>query len=236
MQFQRMPKSYAVLRFLSPLNCRVRVAMDTTQEYLKEQLRETLRVIDTCLACVYSGEIHMYRALASQLRILFCDTYRKNDNSLIAAVYPKLEISALRTIEWSNEPSGYFALIQSKESTNRIAQMPFEITQYANGLSIADLLLDKSKLLPVGQWREQIVTHYPADLTINEVIRSVADKGGGAHVDASLSPALKYMCQVAPVGQTYALLFVVALARFAHYLGEKLFSYEGCRVPKELLN
>jgi hypothetical protein len=210
--------------------------MGTEQEYLKEQMRETLRVIDTCLSCIYSGESHMYRALASQLRILLCDTYRKHDNSLIAAVYPKLEVSALRAIDWSSESSGYLTLIQSEQSTNRIAQMPFEITQYANGLSIADLLLDNSKLLPIGQWREQTVTHYPADLTIKEIVRSIADKGGGAHVDASLSPALRYMRRVTPVGQTYGQLFIVALARFAHCLGEKLFLYEGCRVSKELLS
>lgn len=177
----------------------------------------------------------MYRALASQLRILFCDTYRKHDKSLIAAVYPKLEVSALRAIKWSSESSGYLTLIQSEQSTNRIAQMPFEVTQYANGLSIADLLLEKSKLLPIRQWREQIVTHYPSDLTIKEIVRSIADKGGGTHVDASLSPALRYMRKLAPVGQPYGQLFIIALARFANLLGEKLFSYEGCRVSKELL-
>lgn len=177
----------------------------------------------------------MYRALASQLRILFCDTYRKHDNSLIAAVYPKLEVSALKPIEWSSESSGNIILVQSQQNAARIGQMPFEITQYANGLCIADLLLEKNRLVPIKRWREQVVTHYPADLSINEIVRSIADKGGGAHVDASLSPALRYMRTLAPVRQTYGQLFIIAVARFAHFLGEQLFSYEGARVPKELL-
>jgi len=208
--------------------------MDSTSSYLKDELRETFRVIETCLKCIYSGETHMYRSLASQLRILLCDTRYKKDNSLLVAVYPKLEVSGLESINWSSQNSGCLSINQTEAGTNRVAQMPFEITQFHNGLSIADLQLEKSKLIPIGQWSEQIVTYSPTDLTIKEVIRSVADKGGGAHIDATMSPALKYMRQLTPVGKTYAQMFIIALARFIHFLGEKLFSYEGCKVPKEL--
>jgi len=208
--------------------------MDSTSSYLKDELREALRVIETCLSCIYSGETHMYRALASQLRILLCDTRYKKDNSLLVAVYPKLEVSGLESMNWSRQGSGYMRITQTEAGTNRVAQMPFEITQFHNGLSIADLQLEQSKLIPIGQWSEQFVTYSPTELTINEIIRSVADKGGGAHVDATMSPALKYMRQLTPVGKTYAELFIIALARFIHILGEKLFSYEGCKVPKQL--
>lgn len=209
--------------------------MDSTSSYLKDELRETLRVIETCLSCVYSGETHMYRALASQLRILLCDTKYKKDNSLLVAVYPKLKVSGLESINWSPKKSGYIHINQTEAGTNRVAQMPFEITEFQNGLSIADLQLAKSNLVAIDQWSKQFVTYSPTELTIEEIIRSVADKGGGAHVDATMSPALKYMRQFTPVGKTYAQLFIIALARFIHALGEKLFSYEGCRVPKELL-
>ena len=40
----------------------------------------------------------MYRPLAGQLRLLLCDTQRKTDNSLLASVYPALEVSALLAI------------------------------------------------------------------------------------------------------------------------------------------
>lgn len=208
--------------------------MDSTRSYLKDELRETLRVVETCLSCIYSGETHMYRALASQLRILLCDTRYKKDNSLLVAVYPKLEVSSLESINWSPQSSGYMHISQTEVGTNRVAQMPFEITQFHNGLSIANLQLEESKLVPIGQWSDQFVTYTPTELTIKEIIRSVADKGGGAHIDATMSPALKYMRQLTPVGKTYAELFIIALARFIHFLGEKLFSYEGCKVPKEL--
>ncbi|WP_146140470.1 hypothetical protein [Zobellella endophytica] len=177
----------------------------------------------------------MYRALASQLRILLCDTRYKKDNSLLVAVYPKLEVSGLESINWSSEKSGHISITQTESGSNRVAQMPFEITQFSNGLSVADLQLTKSTLVPIGQWCEQIVTYSPTTLTIKEVIRSVADKGGGAHIDATMSPALRYMRQKTPVGETYAHLFIVALGRFLQALGEKLFSYSGCRVSEDLL-
>lgn len=209
--------------------------MDNTSSYLKDELRETLRVIETCLSCIYSGETHMYRALASQLRILLCDTRYKRDNSLLVAVYPELEVSGLESMNWSPQSSGYMHINQADAGTNRVAQMPFEITQFHNGLSIANLQLSESNLVAIDKWSKQIVTYSPTELTIEEIIRSVADKGGGAHVDATMSPALKYMRQLTPVNRTYAQLFIIALARFIHFLGQKLFSYDGCKVPKELL-
>ncbi|GAB3316415.1 hypothetical protein [Haliea atlantica] len=177
----------------------------------------------------------MYRALASQLRILLCDTRYKKDNSLLVAVYPNLEVSGLESINWSSEKSGHISITQTEAGSNRVAQMPFEITQFSNGLSVADLQLTKLTLVPIEQWCEQIVTYSPSTLTIKEIIRSVADKGGGAHIDATMSPALRYMRQKTPVGETYAQLFIVAIGRFLQALGEKLFSYSGCKVPEVLL-
>ena len=210
--------------------------MTENRAYLKEQLRESLKVVDTCLGCIYAGEFHMYRALAGQLRILLCDTQRRRDNSLIVAVYPQLEISALQSISWSPHQAGPLRLQQSENGPARIAQMPFEITRYANGLSVADLQVDVQKMLPIGEWCNQPVTYHPTALHLTEIIRSVADKGGGAHVDMTLSPALRHMRTATPVGETYAQLLIVAIGRFIQALGEHLFSYKGCRVSPELTN
>ena len=73
-------------------------------------------------------------------------------------------------------------------------------------------------------------------VTHKGVIRAVADKGGGAHVDAEASPELRLMYQYTPVGRTYAELFVIAIGRFVQALGERLLNQKGCRVPTELTN
>jgi hypothetical protein len=202
-------------------------------DYLKEQLRESLAVVDTCLECIYEGKTHMYRALAGQLRLMLCDTQRKVDNSLIRRAHPKLELSAIREIGWSSDDAG-FVRIQGGAGTNRIAQMPFEVTRYANGLAVADVLLDKERLLSIADWASQRLTFQPERLSISTVIRTVADKGGGAHVDSTGSTALRLMYAQTPAGRTYAELFVVGVGRFVQRLGERLYGYEGCRVPTSL--
>jgi hypothetical protein len=206
----------------------------TKRTYLQEQLLESLHVVDTCLACIYNGETHMYRALAGQLRLMLCDIQRNRDNSLIRAAYPKLEISALRTIDWSDTAAGDVLLRQLENGTARLSQMPFEISIYQNGLAVADLLTLKGHLLPIGDWCEQSLTVHPISLTAKTVIRTVADKGGGAHVDADSSPELKYMYQLTPANRTFAELFVLSLGRFVQGLGEHLFNYKGVRVREEL--
>lgn len=212
----------------------VNTYMDDFKSYLKGELRESLKVIDSCLSGIYSGETHMYRALACQLRLLLCDTRSKKDNSLMVNVHPNLEVSGLKPINWSARKTGPLSIYQTHDGTNRIAQMPFEVTQFINGLTIADLLIEELRLVPISRWSEQYVTYSPTELTIKEIIRSVADKGGGAHVDPSMSLSLRYMRQNSIFGKTYAELLIIAVARFVHFLGQKLFNYEGCKIPKEL--
>jgi hypothetical protein len=203
-------------------------------DYIKQQLNESFFVIDTCLACIYEGRSHMYRPLAGQLRLLLCDTQRKADNSLIRRAYPNLKISAIAKIEWSAEESGGVRIQKTEAATNRIALMPFEVSSYENGLVIADLLGDHERMLPIQEWSEQRLSFDPVKLSIRKVIREVADKGGGAHVDSSASAELRLMYQRTPAGVTYAELFVIAIGRFVQRIGEHLFKYEGCRVPVSL--
>lgn len=202
--------------------------------YLKQQLQDSLAVVDTCLECIYSGKPHMYRALAGQLRLLLCDTRQKKDNSLLAANYPKLAVSGFGPINWSPSAAGVVRMSQSEEGTNRIAQMPLEISLYPTGLAVADLLLNHDALHPIATWSDQRLTFHPTRLSATAVIRTVADKGGGAHVDAEASPELQLMYQYTPAGRTYAELFIVAIGRFVQALGEKLLDQRGCRVPTEL--
>lgn len=206
----------------------------TERAYLQEQLRESFRVVDTCLACIYKGETHMYRPLAGQLRLMLCDTQRNRDNSLIRAAYPKLEVSALQGINWSASKVGSLLLQQPVDGTTRMSQMPFEITIFQNGLAVADLFLVKEQLLPIGDWCDQRLTVHPLSLTAKTVIRTVADKGGGAHVDAGTSMELKYMYQIAIARHTFAELFILGLGRVIQRLGENLFQYKGAHIPEEL--
>ena len=207
-----------------------------TEKYLRSQLRDCFKVIDTCLACFYANERHMYKPLAGQLRILLCDSNRRKDNSLLPRIYPALKISGLAPINWSTHRAGPIAMRQPDNGTARIAMMPFEIIRYRNGLVVANLLCNKNNLLDVSTWMDQDVTIHPTPLTAREIVRHIADKGGGSHIDKDSSPQLRYMSQLTPAGQPFGELFVLALGRLCQAIGEQIFDYKGPKVPPELQN
>ncbi len=179
----------------------------------------------------------MYRPLAGQLRILWCDKNRGEDISLLIQLYEGLRIKRLRPVNWSDKGAGPIAMIQGPAGTNRIGIMPFEIVKYSNELVVSNFLYDESKeLLDIKSWIEQSINFFPTPVTIKEVVRHVADKGGGAHVDKNSSYKLNLLYQKAPTGTLYAEAFTLALGRLTQNIGEKVLGYKGCKVPLEVAN
>ncbi len=187
------------------------------------ELAECFAIVDTCLSSYYGGAKHMYRPLAGQLRILFCDK-----RPLLSRVFPDLKFGALRPIEWLEPPKATLfdgaqarlAVQHPPDQEFRLARMPFLITAFKNGLQVADLEVDpEGQMLPLDKWMDQSVTVYPSDLSIREMVRSVADKGGGAHVDDTVNEALRDMHVTGPSGMGVHVLFSVAVGRFAQNLG-----------------
>jgi len=207
------------------------------KEYLKAHLQECFQTIDTCLTSIYEGESHMYRSLAGQLRILLADKKDGKENSLLFLLHPEINIKKLQPIEWKKGDEARMFIRDSPGSTNRYGVMPYEITQYSNDLAVADFLFSPVKeFLTVPEWMNQFLTYTPTPVTIRQVLKGVADQGGGAHVDSEPSYELKLLYQKAPSGNTFAELFIIALARLVQNIAEKIIGYKGCKVPEELQN
>ena len=205
------------------------------KEYLQSHFQECLQVVDTCLASIYRGENHMYRPMAGQLRILWCDQCRGEDLSLLIKLHNNLKINKLRPVNWSDKGSGPLVMTQGPSGTNRIGRMPFEIVKYSNGLVVSNFLFDETEeVLDIKNWIEQSINFFPTPVTIKEVVRHIADKGGGAHVDKNASYKLNLLYQKSPTGTPYAEVFTQALGRLTQQIGEKVLGYSGCKVPFEL--
>lgn len=196
---------------------------DELRERRNGELAECFAVIDSCLAAYYRGDKHMYRPLAGQLRILLCD-----NPPLLSRVFPDFAIPALRPIEWLKPDQAVLfddnpARLEVQHPPGqdlRLARMPFIITSYNNGLQVADLeLAAEAPKLVLDEWMNQRVTLYPAELSLRETIRSIADKGGGAHVDDTVNPALHYMYRTGPSGIGVHILFSIAVGRLAQKIG-----------------
>ncbi len=78
--------------------------------------------------------------------------------------------------------------------------MPFEITETRSGIVFADFCLSlPPRFIKLPVWREQVITLLPCKLTVVDIIRSVCDKGGGAHVDDADGPTLGAMKRSTPI-------------------------------------
>lgn len=190
---------------------------------------ESFKVIDTCLKCFYDGEYHMYRPLSAQLRLLLCDSNRNKDNSLITRMFKNIYLSPIKSV--SHQEQGDFSEDQSWANNIqaassdpmvnlKLAAMPFEITQFVNGLEIADLLVDKqAELIPISDWLKQCISIYPVPITIRSLIKTVADRGGGAHIHHQEDKLLNSLTKYGPSNLGIDALFTISIARIVQQLG-----------------
>jgi len=195
---------------------------------LHDELIECFKVIDSSLKSYYDGNSHMFRPLAGQLRILFCDTIGRKDNSLLGRIFPKFSLGSIKPIKWLNpenlsQESDIISSLLIKIPAGQdyiVAQEPFVITEFSNGLQIADIEIDESSfLIPLNEWLDQEVTIDPSALTVRSIIRTVADQGGGAHVDSNQCDELTWMKSTGPNGVGFNVLLIVAIARLAQKIG-----------------
>ena len=210
---------------------------EEVEKHRREELAECFAVIDTCLGCYYRGATHMYRPLAAQLRLVLCDK-----PPLLSRVIPNLRLSAITPIKWVNpsEASAFdgdvrlgFATPPNQEF--HFAEMPFRITEYEHGLQVADIRFDESKqLLALDTWMDQTLTVYPLKTSPREIIRSVADKGGGAHVDDKLNRTLRDTRTTGPSGVGLHILFTVAMGRCVQKIGRQFAQVFGGSVQNEV--
>lgn len=193
-----------------------------------DELLDTFRALDGCLRAYYSGTPEVYRPIATQLRLLFCDRNRRRDSSLLVRCFEPLDLHPIAQIEWvpatelpeRTDHMGTLRIAGHNAHLLVVAKMPFTVTKYRNGLEIADLDLDSvGDPIPIASWLGQIVSIHPGLLTVRDIILSVANKGGGAHVDDEPNRELKEMKRLRPATLGAHILFTIAIARFAQRLG-----------------
>lgn len=202
--------------------------MNPTDREFREAI-ECFKVIDTCLRCYYAGESHMYRPISAQLRILFSDKNRNKENSLVVRLFNGLMITPLQSITYK-EPGTFDDVVQwanmlrvdggGPDMSPKLALMPFEITVFSNGLEIGDFLLDKDRSpISVTAWMDQLITVHPIHLSIRSLIKTVADRGGGAHVHHKEDEVLETLSRGSASKLGMEVLFTLAVARIAQQIG-----------------
>ena len=145
----------------------------------------------------------MYKPISAQLRILFCDSFRGKDNSLIFRIHPNIKLLAFKEMSFENQPGPI-----------SFATSPYCITAHQSGVVDAILDIDSShKYISLSEWRNQVINLQP-DINLNDIIRSVADQDGGAHLDDDECEKLTIMRGHNPTKIGSNILFIIALAHY----------------------
>lgn len=163
---------------------------------------DSIKIIHDCLKLYFDGQVHMYKPISAQLRILFCDTQRKKDHSLLNRIHPGINLLAFRALKYEGEGPLVFA------------SAPYVITARQDG--VVDAKLDIAmpcQYITLFEWREQLVELHPK-LTLNDVVRSVADQDGGAHIDDNECANLTILKNHNPTKMGSNILFIIALAHY----------------------
>jgi len=131
-----------------------------------EKFTQCVEMLEVSLFLVHRLEIDSFiNVIATQLRILICDSNRGKDNSLLLKVV--------------DEP----LLLSFGNITN-----PYK---FLNGerRTVYDLFDDNSKPVALGEWVNQIIIQYDSKnyYSVKDLIKTFAEKDGGAHVDSNLN-------------------------------------------------
>ena len=165
-----------------------------------EHLNASAQVIGVNVEAFYAGALQAYRPIAAELRKLLCDFHRGSNISLLPRCFPGVH---------------FHVLIGSPEMIDDITTLYIPaLTRFdgKGGSDIVRLFNEQGPMLPLDQWLEQRL--FSKDISIRELIRSVADKEG-AHADLELNKTLLLTKAVKyPQGESLAAKTIVAIARY----------------------
>lgn len=145
----------------------------TSNDRFKQYLEEALSIISRNCESYHQNYPPDYRVVASQLRIILCDKNRNQENSLVLKVIPNVKLHPLTSTiskeELDAKPYVWLA--------GRITGIPIR-------MRIVDCFNVNAVTIPLEEWRMQIAAiSNGKPHSIMDIIKSVAEKDGGTHID-----------------------------------------------------
>lgn len=165
------------------------------QEKVLKDLFATRDILATSIEVYHEGQEAFYRTIAVQLRILLAD----KGNSLIPRLFPHFSLHPLRGD-------------QKKIDEHTVFYMPSRLNFDGKGGVNVEELFDESKgTIFLDQWLDQRL--FNLNITIRELIKSVADKEG-AHSDPEYNSTLNLTKKVMVANTPSDSLHVVAIGEY----------------------
>jgi len=145
-----------------------------------------------------SGNHHVYRVIATELRKLLCD----RENSLLPRIYKDIRLHRLQVS----------ALLEKQASlaVGLSHIMPGRLTR-KDGVPAFELLFaNPPETIPVELWMDQVL--FSPAITVRELVKSVADKEA-AHADPTYNATLEHAMEHKYYEYDSHILTVVAIAQ-----------------------
>ena len=159
-----------------------------TKEELIKSLETHLSFLQEFVHEYDKGKKEYYKKVATELRILLCDTKfekyengKRNrvDNSLLLKLFPGLK---LHPIPFQPDPEEF-----RERGQELISFTPGTVSFNRGKFRYYDIFDLNKEPISVNSWLYQ---RFDVFVTIRDLIKSVADKNGGAHVDNDINETL----------------------------------------------
>lgn len=151
-----------------------------------ENLLDSLDIIERNCQSFHEGHYPDYQTVAGKLRILLCDTNRGIDNSLALKVFPELRLHPMRNALTAEKVRIRLEELRKIDPSvgYPIHWEPYGITGIPAQVKYVNVFDLEGSNIPLTEWLNQYGVILDATpFTLKDMIKSVADKGGGAHFD-----------------------------------------------------
>lgn len=177
-----------------------------------EDLTNSMAILESSIKQFHGGETAMYLVIASQLRLLLCDSHRGKDISLLPRLFKQVELHPIwgsmtkeQDEEWKRE-FGY------SSSNGIVFQMPAMVSFNGRGGAKVEVLFDERREpIDLNEWLDQIL--FSKEITIRQLIRSVANKVA-VHSDEDYGKTLATTKSVKLVDEDIHIKFIVAIGEY----------------------
>jgi len=156
-----------------------------------EDLTDAMNILENSIVAYHKGNQAFYKVIATQLKMLLCDSWKARDISLL----PKLTTSPIRLHRLCGyvRKSELEGLTESERRYNEImdkASFRMTATVYvgSEGTEVKALFDETKPAIELNEWLEQKV--WTNEVTIKRLIKSVADKASN-HSDSDYNDVLR---------------------------------------------
>ncbi|MDP3149350.1 MAG: hypothetical protein Q8N83_09515 [Ignavibacteria bacterium] len=175
------------------------VPSEKSSEQLRHELIDSVKILKSSIQLYDEGQKEFFKIISGQLRLLLCDTNKNKDNSLVNKVFFNFELHPLS-----------FQIPEEKPGMTILFAMSGTLT--SNSTRIFDIFDLTAAKIPLEKWLEQKI--FDTTVSLRGLIKSVADKLGGAHVDSNLNETLQKTSTTFINEDTSHSIYLLEIARY----------------------